>query len=214
MSSIIPRILDPNAWFIRFKCGPGCLKCRGTDPGCKDPPIEEQRREYFTWHHQSKLKYHNMKNNLLALDFIWRVGYMRFCQYGMRTVTLSNKIAALLALRQNRIKKFQAFFSEIPEQFQRHAVNLSGLRLSRDQAKMICVWVEDEFQLVLPMGVRKKMLMTSIALGFLIKRLVPNQDIGLMLMIFRAVFRVSLVRKKNNRKRISDRDFLNGIFPK
>lgn len=210
----IPQILDPNAWFIRFKCGPGCLECRGTDPGCKDPPIQKQRLKYFSWLQVSKLKYHNMKRNLLALDFIWRVGYMRFCQYGMRTVTLSNKIAALMALRQSRIKKFQAFFSEIPDEFQRHVFNLSGLSLSRDQAKLICDWVEDDFQVVLPMGVRKKMLMTSIALGFLIKRLVPNEDIRLMLMIFHAVFRVSLVRNKNNRRKIGDVDFLNGIFPK
>jgi hypothetical protein len=46
-------------------------------------------------------------------------------------------------------------------------------KLSRAQVKVICPWIDDEFPLV-PIGAMKKILMTCIALSFLIKRLVSN----------------------------------------
>jgi hypothetical protein len=91
------------------------------------------------------------------------------------------------------------------------------LTLSRDQAKLICNWVEDVF-LALPMCVRKKMLMTSLALGFLIKRLVNHDDKRMIRMMFHAVFKQTLVRKKHPKltcwDSTSDPNFLNAIFQK
>ena len=41
---------------------------------------------------------------------------------------------------------------------------LRGLTLSKEQYKLMCEWMEDDFP-ILPMCIRKKMLMTSLALG-------------------------------------------------
>ena len=216
----IPKILNPvlENWCFKFACSPGCSKCRGSDPGCNNPPIKKERQDFLNWVHGTKMKNHNTKRNLIALDFMWRVGNMRFRQYGMHMGIMWKPEVALMntTLRQSRIKKFQAYFSKIPDTLESHVTNLSGLTLSRDQAKLICDWVEDEFQVQLPMGVRKKMLMTSIALIFLINRLVPKGDKRMMFMMFHAVFKISLVRIHNKRRHsrhINDENFLNVIFP-
>ena len=223
----IPNVLYPHYgnYMFNFTCDRDCGRCHGSEPGCKNPPIIEERSKYLSW--VAERKRFNppiAKINLFALDFIWRMGNMCFRQYQhfvrVRIDTMTKTEAALIdpTLRQNRIEKIKRYFCTIPYEFQKHVINLSGLTLSREQAKLICTWVEDEFIAVLPMGVMKKMLMTSIALGFLIKRLVPNGDKRMMLMMFHSVFKRTLVRKKSPRRRlqrdrIGDPDFLNAFPP-
>lgn len=220
----IPQILNPyyENCFLRFQCGPGCKKCRGTKPGCNYPPIEKERQDFLNWVHSERINQNYIKRNLLALDFMWRVGNMRFRQYRMHMGIMSRTEAALmdLSLRQRRINKFEAYFTRIPDMLQSHVSNLFPLTLSRDQAKLICDWVDDVFLVQLPMGARKKMLMTSIALSFLINRLVPKGDKRFILMMFHSVFKKSLVQNSNKRRQrrqrrnIHDEYFLDGIFKK
>jgi len=184
--------------------------CHGSKPGCRNPPIKEDRAKFLHWVDRQKVKNPTIKMNLSALDVVCRIGNMCFRQHAFHTE------AALMntEIRLSRLRKIQNYFSEIPDTLEKHTTNLYGMTLSRDQAKLICDWVEDEFLVVLPMGVMKKMLMASIALGFLIKRLVPKGDKKVMRMIFHAVFNKSLVRNSNKGRYISDEHFLNGIFPK
>jgi hypothetical protein len=216
----IPIMLNPyfETCFLRLQCGPGCIRCHGSKPGCNNPPIINIRDMYLAWVHREKIINKYIKINLLALDFIWQVGNMRFRQYRMPIGIMSKTEAALmdLTLHQRRINKFEAYFTKIPDMLQSHVTNLSSLTLSRDQAKLICDWVEDVFLIQLPMGARKKMLMTSIALSFLINRLVPNGNKRLILMMFHAVFNKSLVqnpKKRRQRLGIHYEYFLDGIFP-
>jgi hypothetical protein len=201
---------------FEFKCGRGCIDCHGSEPGCKNPQRKEERAKYLNW--VAKEKYLNKiaKKNLFALDFIGRVGNMCFRQYQpwVRKDTMTKPEAALIdpTLREKRIEKYKTYFGKIPDKLQTYVTKLSDLTLEREQAMLICDWVEDDFLAVLPMGVMKKMLMTSIALGFLIKRLVPKENKRLMLMMFHSVFKRTLVRKRNRSNSIFDLYYLSAIF--
>jgi hypothetical protein len=125
-----------------------------------------------------------------------------------------------VALRQKSIKYYTDEICIIPVQLQlqRYVNNIfRGYKLSKDQTSLICDWSEKVFPFV-PMDAVKKILMTSIALSFLIKRLVQNGDKRLVLFMFHSVFKQTLVRRKFPRTTISwqkcmhDRDFLNAIF--
>jgi hypothetical protein len=142
------------------------------------------------------------KKNIYALDFIWRMGHMCFRKHGFDKYFASITEASLMhtGLRQS-FCKYTDYFCKIPDTLQTYANNLYSITLSKSQAKLICPWIEDVSLVVLPGCVMKKMLMASIALGFLIKRLFPKGDEKVMRMIFHAVFKVSFVRRNNEQKR-------------
>ena len=164
----IPKELNPR-WRGMLLCGPSgpsCTGCRTTFPGCKCSPRERYRRRMLELVELGKEKYnHNTKTTLCILHYLWCVGNMHFRPFGMRmeTMFMSKSQAALmnLSLRQERLKIHTSNWCDIPSYMEIYVTQMfPNLTLSRNQAKLICNWVEDVF-LALPMCVRKKMLMTS-----------------------------------------------------
>ena len=222
----IPNELVPN-WDGKLDCSLSCKKCGTvrwkhgcrTYYRCRISSREKYRQlmvEQVEW--GNKKFNRNTKTTLCILHYFWYVGNMHFRPFGMRmeTMFMSKSQAALMnsSLRQERLKIHTSNWCNIPSYIEIYVTQMfPDLTLSRDQAKLICNWVEEVF-LALPMCVRKKMLMTSIALGFLIKRLV-HHDKRLMLTMFHAVFKQTLVRKKHPKltcwDSTSDLNFLNTL---
>ena len=129
------------------------------------------------------------------------------------------------ALRQSRLQRYIDNICLKPEDVIQGYVNgiFPNCKLSSAQMKVMCPWIDNEFSLLpIPIGAMKKILMTGIALSFLINRLVSNGgdrgDKRLVLFMFHSVFKQTLVRRKfpvlTWKNSISDADFLNAIFQK
>ena len=217
----IPFQLNPN-WGGVIHCGFDCPKCRGTRPGCKCNPLERIRREIMEIIQNHNLKYNRyFKRNICTLFFIFRVGYNHFRFYGSKMSTMNETQAALMnfASKQRSMLIRSKEICEVNWQLPILVPRLfPGLNLSREQFKLMCDWMEDDFP-VLPRCIWKKMLMTSIALGFLVKRLVgPN--VFLRVKMFHSIFKQTLVRKRNSPvyrwfdSPLRDEDLLDVFFQK
>jgi hypothetical protein len=226
----IPNELEPD-WKGQLDCFPSCKNCNSMKlkrsciyySRCITSSRERIRQLMVEQVQCGKIRFNrNTKTTLCILHYLWCVGNMHFRPYGMhmKPMLMSNTQAALMnsSLRQERLKIHTSNWCNIPSYIEIYVTQMfPDLTLSRDQAKLICNWVEDVF-LALPMCVRKKMLMTSLALGFLIKRLVNHDDKRMIRMMFHAVFKQTLVRKKHPKltcwDSTSDPNFLNAIFQK
>jgi hypothetical protein len=223
----IPWQLSPF-WNEKLPCGCSCRKCRGSRPGCKTGEREQYRQSLNDFvERQNKLLSVHLKKNVSTLHAFWRVGN-RFCRsigMHMDPSFMSNFQKTLVdtALRQSRLQRYINDICLTPYVIIQRCVDriFSDCKLSRAQVKVICPWIDDEFPLV-PIGAMKKILMTCIALSFLIKRLVSNRgnrgENRLVLYMFHAVFKQTLVRKRfpvlSWHFCIHDADFLNAIFQK
>jgi hypothetical protein len=199
----IPPELNSN-WDGVIKCSGGCPKCRGTRPGCKTSENEKIRREIMDIIGENGLKYSQYyKMNICALFFIFRTGHNHFRPYGSKIPIMSKTQAKLMdfQLKQGEIVDLHKKICEVNWQLLKlvpillRGLSFQGLTLSKEQYKLICEWMEDDFP-VLPMCIRKKMLMTSLALGFLVKRIVGPLQF-LRVRMFHSIFKQTLVRKKN-----------------
>jgi hypothetical protein len=225
----IPWQLSPF-WNEKIPCFPKCRKCRGSRPSCRFGE-REQNKNSLNRFVESQTYWHglDLKQNVSTLHAFWRVGNLYFCKIGMhidpRFMTNSQKTLVDTALRQSRLQRYIDNICLKPEDVIQGYVNgiFPGLKLSSAQMKVMCPWIDNEFSLLpIPIGAMKKILMTGIALSFLINRLVSNGgDRGekrLVLFMFHSVFKQTLVRNKfpvlTWKNSISDADFLNAIFQK
>ena len=174
----IPLQLGPF-WNEKLPCGCSCSGCRGTRPGCKTGEREQNRKFLNEFvERQNDLLSVSLKNNVSTLHAFWRVGN-RYCNsigMHMDPSFMSNFQKTLVdtALRQSRLQRYINDICLTPDVIQRYVdMIFYDCKLSRAQVKVICPWIDDEFPLV-PIGAMKKILMTCIALSFLIKRLVSN----------------------------------------
>ena len=217
----IPQELNPN-WGGKIHCGFDCPKCRGSRPGCKCNPLERIRREIMDIIQNHNLKYYRyFKRNFCTLFFIFRVGYNHFRFYGSKISMMNETQAALMnfASKQRSMLIRSKEICEVNWQLPILVPRLfPGLNLSREQFKLMCDWMEDDFPVV-PRCIWKKMLMTSIALGFLVKRLV-GPIVFLRVKMFHSIFKQTLVRKRNSPsirtvyQPFHDEDFLDVFFQK
>ena len=155
----IPQELNPN-WGGKIHCGFGCPNCRGSRPGCKCNPQERIRREIMSIIQKYSAKYYRyFKRNICTLFFIFRVGYNHFRFYGSKMCEMNQTQAALMdfASKQRimliRVKEICEVNSELPILVPRL---FPGLNLSREQFKLMCDWMEDDFPVV-PRCIWKKM---------------------------------------------------------
>ncbi len=226
----IPPELNPN-WDGFIKCSGGCPKCRGSYPGCKKSENEKIRLEIMDIIGKNRREYTQCyKMNICALFFIFRTGHNHFRPYGSKIPIMSKTQAKLmdLQLKQGEIVDLHENICEVNWQLLKlvpillRGLSFQGLTLSKEQYKLMCEWMEDDFP-VLPMCIRKKMLMTSLALGFLVKRIVgPLQFLGVRM--FHSIFKQTLVCKRNFpspspsffwfNNPLREADFLDGFFEK
>lgn len=203
-------------------CDGSCPKCRGTRPGCKTNPDERIRREINDIIQTLSLKYSRFfKRNVCTLFFIFRVGQNHFLPYGSKMLFTTATEKELLCRRKHRwsMEQWAREVCEVDFRLERLFPRLfPRFQTSRANMKLLCEWMEDDFPFV-ERRVLKKMLMISLSLGFLTKRLVGPLTF-LRVKMFHSIFKQTLVRKKNSPlyrwfdQPFRDEDFLNVLFQK
>ena len=201
-------------------CGFDCPKCRGTRPGCKTNPDERLRREINNIRQELSLKYSRFfKRNVCTLYFIFCVGQKHFLPYGSKMLIKNSTETELMDLlrHQMRMRNMAREVCQIDYRLERYIPELfPRFERSRANFKALCDWMEDDFP-VLPRCIWKKMLMTSIALGFLTRRLVGPLTF-LRVKMFHSIFKETLFRKRNSPvyrwfdRPLRDEDYLNVLF--
>jgi hypothetical protein len=195
----IPQELNPN-WGEKLHCGPRCSKCAKTFHGCKLSLREQARTEIKEIIREGSSKYTpQFKWNKSILYFFFRVGNNHFRHYGSKLQSMTKTQRDLMRFNwqmmwmEYHIKEVVDVHFKLPGLVR---VIFPGLDLSRDQYKFMCKWMEDDFPVV-PRCIWKKMLMTSIALGFLVKRLVGPSRF-LRVKMFHSIFKQTLVSRRNS----------------
>jgi len=188
----------------RIPCNCSCCpRCLGTRPGCKKSHADYLREEVMSITNQKNTTYTtNYKEFHMKLFFIFRVGHNHFCQMGMRMMP-KNKLIDL-ASKQRLMNQIEVSICNIPaglpsviEKFISHVSDASRveiLTLTGKLCEVICPWLETKYP-VASRSIRRKLLMMSVALGFLNKKLVPAY---FRLTLFFRVYNQSVVRKKGS----------------
>ena len=203
-------------------CDSSCRFCRGTRPGCKTNPDERTRRKINDVIQTLSLKYSRfLKRNVCTLYFIFCVGQKHFLPYGSKMKVYSATETELMNLRRYRLRMMHMVgeVSQVDYRLERYIPELfPRFEPSRANFKALCDWMEDDFPFV-EKRVLKKMLMISLALGFLTRRLVGPLTF-LRVKMFHSIFKETLVRKRNSKlyrwfdSPLRDEDYLNALFPK
>lgn len=213
----IPVSLNPDS--KRITCGGGCPHCRGTKPGCKNPPGELERQEYvgglqkFGWNcYPHKHKNLSILNPLKLCGISCRMHWSVFLPTGYRLSEIKN-------LELRRIVQFRQSFTEVPIALRACARRIEAINLSRQQWKVLIPTLQDYFPSV-PRKFYLLLIKLSLGLGFLTKRLCGNNTHHCPL-IFRRVFTSRLVRSKYARalrlnsweKEVNQPYWLDKFFP-
>jgi hypothetical protein len=203
-----------------IRCKSSCWGCRGTDPGCKTNPDERLRREINNIRQKLSLRYSFFfKRNFCTIYFISCVGQKHFLPYGskMKVYTATEEVLMDLQRNSMRIRSIEREICQVNCRLERLIPELfPQFERSRANFKALCDWMEDDFPFV-QKRVLKKMLMISLALGFLTRRLVGRSTF-LRVMMFHSIFKETLLRKKNSKLNalfdnpLRDGDYLNNIF--
>jgi hypothetical protein len=201
-------------------CDRSCPFCRGTRPGCKTNPDERLRCEINKIRQELSLKYSRFfKRNVCTLYFIFCVGQKHFFPYGSKMLIKNSTEIELMDLRRHemRMRDMKREVCQIDYRLERCIPELfPRFERSRSNFKALCDWMEDDFPFV-EKRVLKRMLMVSLALGFLTRRLVGPITF-LRVKMFHSIFKETLFRKKNSRVYrwfdlpLRDEDFLNVLF--
>jgi len=209
-----------SEWGGKITCDRSCSRCNGSIPRCKTNVPERARCEIRRMIMEYELKYPlDYKRNICVLHFFFLVGQNHFRNYvsKLQWMTKTQKEFVDFRFRSARMEDMTNEIVNVhfclPQLVKRI---FPSLTLSRDQYKFMCKWMQDDFPVV-PRCIWKKMLMTSVALGFLTKRLVGHLKF-LEVTMFHAVFKQTIVRKKDKvvlgRFPFKDEDLLNVFFPK
>jgi len=190
--SSIPVELNPES--KRITCGRWCGGCRGTDPGCKNPPGEQERQKYvgglreFGWVSDPvKVRNLGILTTLKLCGISSQKHWSVFLPTGYRLSEIKN-------LELRRIVQLRQSFTEVPDQLRLYARQVEPINLSRQQWKVLLPTLQDHFPSV-PRKFYMLLIKLSLGLGFLTKRLCGHCR-HLCPFIFRRVFTSRLVRSK------------------
>ena len=210
-------MLNPNAALIT--CGRWCSGCRGTKPGCKNPPGRNTQILYKSLVTQLRNEF-NFKN-ARNLSILQPLQILRlFSQLRCSTdFTTADKLNKMFRIRYRMMIINNISFTRVPKALTEYTKELCGIQnLSRAQWRIILPYLQDDFPSI-PFKFYLLLSKLSFALGFLTKRLCRD-ELHLCPFIFRRVFTHQLVRYKNSPsvivsswdKHINVSDLLNVFF--
>ena len=191
--SSIPVELNPES--KRKTCERWCGGCRGTEPGCKNPPGEEERQAYvtslkdFCWMcNAEKVGNLGILTTLKLCGILFRMHWSVFLPNKSRLSQIKDReLRQMVQLRQS--------FTEVPTELRQKAFNVERINLSRQQWKVLLPTLQDHFPTI-PRKFYLLLIKLSLGLGFLTKR-ICLEKMHLCPFIFRRVFTSRLVRSKD-----------------
>jgi hypothetical protein len=198
-------------------CNGSCQSHRGTNPVYKINRKERIRREINTLIDSYYIRYTTyFKRNISSLFFFSLMGHTHFFPLGSKMRWMSSTQAYLMNFHSKRrsMENWTTDICKVDRELETLiSIFFPRFSPSRDNMRMFCRWMEDVFPFV-ERCVLKKMLMTSMALSFLSKRLV-GPITSLREFMFHSIFKTTLLRMKDSPTySLSDPDLLNVIFPK
>jgi hypothetical protein len=164
----IPVSLDPESNPIT--CAKWCGFCRGTNPGCRNPPGEKERQQYVGSLRSFMCNCnHDKHKNLSILHLLKLCGtssrkhWTVFSYSGIRLSEKKN-------LESRRIVELRQIFTEVPIELLNRAEKIARKSLSRQQWKVLLPTLQDHFPSV-PRKFYLLLIKLSLGLGFLTKQL-------------------------------------------
>jgi len=187
----IPESLNPDS--KRIICGTWCV-CRGTKPGCKNPPGERERQQYVGSLQSFMCNCNPHKHkNLSVLNLLKLCGISSRMHWSFFSPT-GYQLSDIKKLELRRIVELRRSFTEVPIELLHCARQIDPINLSRQQWKVLLPTLQDHFPSI-PRKFYLLLIKLSLGLGFLTKRLSGNYTQHCPL-IFRRVFTSRLVRSK------------------
>jgi hypothetical protein len=187
----IPLSLSPNS--VRIECNRGCV-CRGTKPGCKNPPGEIDRQDYVTSIQNFRLEFNLKKYKNLSILYSLKICGLSSRMHWSVFLRPGDRLSEMKKLGLKRMKWLRKSFTEVPIKLSACARRIDAINLSRQQWKVLLPTLQDHFPL-LPFKFYWLLIKLSLGLGFLTKRLSGDYTC-LCPLIFRRVFTPLLVRSK------------------